>query len=44
MFKSFLARIKYIVIEQELYCFNMQIQKMHFFFSTFNIIREKIGS
>jgi len=22
----FLARIKYIVVEQEIYCFNMQIQ------------------
>ena len=24
--KSFLARIKYVAIEQEIYCFNIQIQ------------------
>ena len=39
-----LARIKYmyIVIEQENYCFNIQIQLMHVFLSTFSIIREKL--
>ena len=40
---SFLARIKYIVIEQEMYCFNMQMHSMRFFFfSIFNIIWKKI--
>ena len=31
----------YIVIEQENYCFNIQIQEMHVL-STCNIIREKL--
>jgi hypothetical protein len=30
MFSPFSARIKYIVIEQEMYCLNMQIQSRHF--------------
>jgi len=34
---------KTVVIKQEMYCFNMRIPYMHFFFSIFNIIREKIG-
>ena len=29
--QSFFAIIKYIDIEQEIYSFNIQIQKMHFF-------------
>ena len=37
---SVLTKIKYIVIEQEMYCFNMQIQYMNFLVNTFNIIRE----
>ena len=47
MFRHFLLlelnTYKNVVLEQEVHCFNMQIQ-CTFFFSTFNIIREKIGS